>query len=226
MRSLSSQSGPAAQLGLGRYLHAILRDGSVWVQGSDLVMMDGALRRRMSQIQAPPDIVAFSSGQFQDALLVVSRAGEVWRLPAMKINGVSNAAAVHCTRTHCLAVRRGGGLVWWDSTSAAPRTLPAFDNLDLKQAVLLGDSTPAGILAVGKDGRLYVSSIFSVNTTQTANMGPVADVACTLHYCVVKQVDGTLWAWGSSLGSLYPADPTGIVGSALAPVRLPGMVVP
>lgn len=221
-----SLPGPAAQLGLGSYLHAILRDGSVWAQGSEVVNLDGALRRRMRQIQAPPDVVAFSSGQFQDGLLVVTRTGEVWRLPAQRVNGVSNAAAVHCTQTSCLAVQRGGGLIFWDSTPAAPRTLPAFDNLVLKQAVLLGDSTPVAVLAVGKDGQLYVMSILGGGTAQVANIGSVSDLDCTLHYCVVKQVDGTLWGWGSRLGGLYPADPTGIVGSALAPVRLPGMVVP
>lgn len=69
-------------------------------------------------------------------------------------------------------------------------------------------------------------SFFSGDTAQVANIGSVSDLDCILHFCAVKQVNGTLWAWGSALGSLYPADPTGIVGSALAPVRLPGMVVP
>lgn len=220
-----SLPGPVAQLGLGRYLHALLRDGSVWVQSSELANIDGALRRRMVRLQAPPDLVAFSSGQFQQDVLAVSRSGEVWQLPATKKAGLADVASVHCTRSHCLAVHRSGGLTWWDSTGAAPRPLPPFDKVVLKQAVFYGDSTPVAVFAVGAEGQLYVWSFFG-GVLQTSSLGLVSDVSCTMQFCAVKRRDGSVWGWGSELGALYPADPRGSVGTALAPVRLTSVNVP
>lgn len=222
--SLGSHVRPAEVLSLSHGGHALRSDRTVWSATGDSEHLDRTyLRRKVVRVDAPADVAAFATGISSIGQHVVTRSAEVFLLGGAQVADASNVASLDCNLNLCVGVQHDGHVFYWfaDGRTYAPVT-PVAALSEIRMAA----ASPYGILAIDRRGQLWHMNFFGGATAAIAGFTDTTDIACTAYNCVIRRSDGTLWAFGISLGALYPANPAGAAGSVAAPARLTGFSLP